>query len=461
MFSSKGSKWSLRQRLTAFLFLLILVLWTFSASLIYRLSEKESNELFDASLSETANLLLFLSHHEFQEIPEGSPPDFDSEMELTDQYLSFQLWDDSNRLRYKSTNAPSRPLAPLDHLGFSWQTVQHSKVRVYNHTSPDGHIRVLISDSIKHRQEISGHFLQNLLLFTLLMMPLSYLAVRLIVQRSLGSIKKAVDDVNQLEAHRIEKLREDHLPNEIRPLVTALNMALERIQRGLNREKRFTADAAHELRTPLAAVQTNVQLLQKIRTQTNEDEREILDDIQTAVSRCSRLITQLLTLSKSESVQAELHDWGQVDLIELIHEAASTELHTAEKKQIEVQLPDLEDGPKLVSGSKIMLILLLRNLINNAIQYNNTGGVVKVEVTQKDEHLYTAAVKDDGRGIPPENRTKVFDRFYRENGHIVSGSGLGLSICQEVAKLHDTQIKISDGLNGKGVAFLLDLKKAD
>ncbi|WP_288106647.1 ATP-binding protein [Limnobacter sp.] len=461
MFKTKESTWSLRQRLTAFLFLLILLLWTFSAGLIYRLSEKESNELFDASLSETANLLLFLSHHEFQEIPEGSPPDFDSEMELTDRYLSFQLWDDSNRLRYKSTNAPSRPLAPLDHTGFSWQTIQHSKVRVYNHTSPDGHIRVLISDSIKHRQEISAHFLQNLLLFTLFMMPLSYLAVRAIVQRSLGSIKKAVSDVNQLEVHRIEQVTTEYLPNEIKPLVNALNMALERIQRGLNREKRFTADAAHELRTPLAAVQTNVQLLQKIRTQTNEDEGEILDDIQTAVSRCSRLITQLLTLSKSESVQAELHDWGTADAIELIHEAASTELHSAEKKGVTLTLPDMEEGPKTVTGSRIMLILLLRNLINNAIQYNHSGGQVKVEIGTSDQQTYTLAVGDDGRGIAPENRSKVFDRFYRENGHIVSGSGLGLSICQEVAKLHDTQIQISDGLNGRGVAFCFDLKKAD
>lgn len=453
-----GRNWSLRQRLTAFLFLLILILWTFSAALIYKLSEKESNELFDASLSETANLLLFLSHHEFREIPEGAAPNFDQEMALNDQYLAFQLWDNTGQLRYKSTNAPSQPLAPLNQNGFTWQRIQQDQVRVYNHTSTDGHLRVLIADSVKHRKEISDHFLKNLLAFTLLMLPFSYLAVRAIVQKSLGSVKRAVDDVNQLEVDRIQKVRDENLPNEIKPLVNSLNLALERIQRGLAREKRFTADAAHELRTPLAAVHTNVQIFQKIHTQASEEEQEILDDIQTAVSRCSRLITQLLTLSKSESTPAELHDWGTLNLVELIHDAAELEAALADKKQVFLNLPNLDGEPCLSNGSKIMLVLLLRNLINNAIHYNHVGGTVEVSLKAL-TNTYELRVADNGRGIAPDNRHKVFDRFYREDGHLVSGSGLGLSICQEVAKLHDTTIHIGDGLDGKGVSFYFEMKK--
>lgn len=449
------STWSLRQRLTLLVFALITALWVASAAYLYVEARRESQELFDMSIAETADLLLHFSEHEFAEM--GSAAYADHPLVRGDgHYLSFQLWDKTGTLKYRSGSAPSEPLAPLDQQGFSWRSTPEGDLRIYNLLHESGEFRILMAEPKQHRLEVISNFLTHLFWFSLFMLPTAFFAVRYVVFRAFAPVRHAVLQVDRIDSGCLQQVDAGGVPSEIQPLLQALNAALGRIAEGMDRERRFTADAAHELRTPLSGLRTNVQLLQRFQDQPLE-RADIIDDLLSGVDRCSHLITQLLELSRLDA-QAETNGPAaakpgpflpllRADFSELLN-SKSINFHV----EVDGELPS--DFALQVQADALWI--LLRNLVHNAVLYTQPGGEVRVAFNALPGRRVRLSVADDGPGILPEHRDRVFERFYRAAPHASTGSGLGLSICAEIARRYHTHIRVSEGLHGRGVCFSVE-----
>ncbi len=228
-------------------------------------------------------------------------------------------------------------------------------------------------------------------------------------------------------------------------MVTELNALLERLREALERQQRFTADAAHELRSPLTALQVQLDMLARARTP--EETRDALGALRAGMKRASRLVEQMLTMARLEP-EAPLAQPSSVALDALAAQVAGELESLAEARRIELRLERLESAA--VQGDAAALHALVRNLLDNAIRYTPAGGVVRLAAFSDGEHALLQ-VEDSGPGIPPEERTRVFDRFYRLPGSSAEGSGLGLAIAKQVADAHGGEIALADAAGGRGL----------
>ena len=234
------------------------------------------------------------------------------------------------------------------------------------------------------------------------------------------------------------------VPEEVSPLVGALNDLFVRLEQAFNSERRFTADAAHELRTPLAALKIQAQVALRAG---NETERQVaLENVLRGVDRATRLLEQLLTLARVDPETAAA-SYAPVDLHDLAASAIKDVAQMAHAKHIELSL---EAAPTcLVSGDAAQLALLLRNLLDNAIRYTPEAGRVSVAIQQG--LGVELQIRDSGPGIPAAERERVLQRFYRIPGSGMEGSGLGLSIVQRIVELHGARLALADNAPGPGL----------
>jgi signal transduction histidine kinase len=234
------------------------------------------------------------------------------------------------------------------------------------------------------------------------------------------------------------------VPEEVSPLVGALNDLFGRLEQAFNSERRFTADAAHELRTPLAALKIQAQVA--LRSTDQAERQAALDNVLRGVDRATRLVEQLLILARVDPETAAAN-YQALNLHELAANAIKDVAQMAHAKQIELSL---EGAPTcLVLGDAMQLALLLRNLLDNAIRYSPVGG--RVSVTLHQAPSVALQVRDTGPGIPANEREQVLQRFYRISGSGEEGSGLGLSIVQRIATLHGAQLQLADNEQGQGL----------
>ena len=239
----------------------------------------------------------------------------------------------------------------------------------------------------------------------------------------------------------------ESVPKEIEPLVMELNSLFRRLQDAFDREKRFTADAAHELRTPLAALNTHTQVA--LRADTPEERRQALLKVLAGVNRGTHVVQQLLTLSRMVP-EAGINEPTKMDMVKEAAEIAAQLAPEAISKNIDLEL--IAPDKAMMMGNPTAIGILIRNLVDNAIRYSPEDGEIKIKVSELDNHVILEVI-DTGPGIPEELRERVFERFYRVVGNKATGSGLGLGIVQQIAKLHDAKIELRTPENGKGLNF--------
>ncbi|HET9405498.1 MAG TPA: sensor histidine kinase N-terminal domain-containing protein [Burkholderiales bacterium] len=240
----------------------------------------------------------------------------------------------------------------------------------------------------------------------------------------------------------------DNVPGEVSPLLHSINELLARLDRVLTLQSRFISDAAHQLKTPITALNAQFELAQ--READPQRMRAAMQALSPALERLSRLVSQLLSLARNEPEAVRAVTLAQLDLNALSLEAATGWVPESRQRSIDLGFEGSAE-PVMVRGDAARLRELLDNLLDNAIRYSPAGGRVTVRVSAKP--VPTVAVNDDGPGIPAHERERVFERFHRLLGNSADGSGLGLAIAQEIARLHGADIALSDDTDGVGTTF--------
>lgn len=441
---------SLTRRLMAMVLGFVLAAWLVTALVAWFTTEHELSELLDAHLAQTTALLLA------SELDVPVEDDARPAPVLLRKYQSrvaFQIWRDG-RLRARSTDAPEEPLAPAGVQGLSEQRLAGKRWRVFTAEQADARgsaITVHVAEQLSARRHVLLASLRGTLLPLLLVLPLLAVGVGWTVRRALRPLHALGHRVAARSPRALDALPQDGVPAEVQPLVHALNGLLGRVAEQVAGERRFTADAAHELRTPIAAIRMQAQVAQGA-TQ-DEERRAALDATIAGCDRATRLVDQLLQLARLEADAVDTQPAAGRDIpTDLTAVAARLVRELSDAARARGQQIRLECPPRPVDVpmSAALTAVLLRNLLDNALRHTPEGGTVRVQAGQGAGGGAELAVEDSGPGIPPAERQRVLDRFYRVPGAPGHGSGLGLAIAQAVARRHGAQLRVQDspGLGG-------------
>lgn len=437
---------SIRRRLLVILLGVFMATWLALAIGSYVSTRHEVEELFDAQLAQSARVLLALLQHEMEEDEEefdfSAPTLIYPDKHPYEEKLAYQAWR-GEKLVLRSPNAPDAHLATR--LGHADQRVGDQLWRVFALMDPSGTVRLEVGERYDVRNELITEILWQLMLPLLLTLPLLALLMRAGIVRGLRPLHRAAGEIANRSPRQMQPLVLDDAPDEIKPLIQALNDLLRRLAQALEGERRFTANAAHELRTPLAGLKAQAQVA--LRATQNEDRRQALAQIERGVDRATHLVAQLLTLARIDPESAS-SSYESVDLTRLAAGVMVELAPPALDKQIDMSLSE-HDGV-VVHGDAAALSILVRNLLDNAIRYTPAGGSITVEA-RKSVDSVCLCVSDTGPGIPEEQRERAFDRFYRLPGTPDSGCGLGLSIVQRIAELHNARIELVTPEDGQGL----------
>lgn len=439
--------YSLKKRLVIVLLTLIGAIWSGIAVYTYFDIRHESEELLDAHLAQSASLILAQAEHAIEEIEMEHAPQFKE-----GNRVAFQLWERGKKLRLHSKNAPNTLLSPAT-TGFSNAVINGHDWRVFSAWTRDHENLVQVAEREDSRQDITHAMTMNLLLPLLIALPLLGLLVWVAVAQSLYPLTRLGNEVARREAANLEPLQPQGAPEEIMPLIDNLNTLFSRVARLIEHERRFTADAAHELRTPLAALMTQAQVA---RAATADAERNrALDNVITGCGRAARIVDQMLTLARLEPDTA-LGRREMCDLRAIAQSVVADIAPAALQQGVEIEFRDSEETTVPVNGDLIRIAL--RNLIDNAVRYSPNGGQVLVAITQTGNSV-SVRVTDQGPGLSPEERQKVGQRFYRVLGNTAAGSGLGLSITQRIAELHGATLELLENPGNRGLTAELRLPR--
>lgn len=438
--------YSLSRRLLWLLVLATLLVWTLSSISIYLTVKDETQEIFDQALVETAHALLVISEDHHTPIEPALAQSQANTAESTERIV-FQIWRRDGQLIYHSTHFSTQPMLPIQpqQPAFDWIMLQGERFRSYQVWDAAQNIQVQIAERDDIRQQIFDESADHLLTIGLIFLPLLAGLIFVLIRISLQPLQQLTDSISTQSIARLQGITPQQTPLEIKPIVDALNQLLSQIASSLDRERRFTANAAHELRTPLAAIRLHAQVLQGARNPAEAAEAAL--DIQHGVDRCTRLMEQLLVLARLEPQQQQ-PEKQHFDLAISITQIAAQHAYTLEKQQIRLWL----DTPEtLLQGHSEQLDILLRNLLDNAIRYSGEGKDIWISCgLHRDGQAYLV-VEDQGVGIPASQRAHIFDRFYRLADAASTGSGLGLSIVQQIAEQHQAKIQIEQGRDARGL----------
>ena len=284
------------------------------------------------------------------------------------------------------------------------------------------------------------------------LLPLLGVGIWIIVGQALRPLSSISSAVRARTPSALEPLPQRNLPEELVPLVGSLNDLLQRLNRALEAQRQFVADAAHELRSPLTAVQLQLQLVK--RADSTEERALALDRLERGIQRSTRLVQQLLTLARQDPQDADASSTA-IDLDRLAREVIADFEPMAQRDGLALTLDS--EGPLQVRGDRESLRVMLGNLVDNAIRYTSQGSVT-VRMRAK-EKAVVLEVEDTGAGIPADERARVFDRFYRVPGQKADdeGSGLGLAIVKRVADRHGAGVTLDSGPGGSGLRVTVEL----
>lgn len=438
------TRWfSLRRRLLGLLLGGVAAAWLAMMVLSALDAHHEVDELFDAQLAQSAQTLLALAGGN----DEPHVGDLGEAAHKYQRRLRFQIWHADGRLLLRSENAPATPLTAAE--GFSETDGDDGHWRHFSLWNGERNRQVQLSEDHRVRDELIGQIAWRLLLPALFGLPLIGLWVWIATRRGLASLDCIAGQIASRDPQQLQALTPASAPAEIRAMLEALNGLLARVETTLESERRFTADAAHELRTPLAALQAQLQVA--LRARDDSERERSLGQLQQGLARAGHLVDQMLQLARLDPESA-LPAPAAVDLAALAETICADLGPAILAKQLDFDLAGAADC--VITGQPEWLGVLMRNLLDNAIRYTPAGGRVRVAV-ERDGESCRIAVADNGPGIPAEQRAAVLRRFHRLNPGKEPGSGLGLAIVARIAELHGATLEFSDAEPNAGICIYI------
>ncbi|WP_306554659.1 ATP-binding protein [Acidovorax sp.] len=428
---------SLRMRLLMFLLAAIVLAGAVQGALAYRGALDEADALFDYHMQQTALALRSGLPVDAQGLGPGLDPEDEN------HEFIVQVWTNEGLRIFESAVGAALPQIAV--LGFTDVQARGGTYRVFSMQTRSQVIQV--AQNMAARRDMARSLALRTLAPLAIMAPLLVLAVWWGVSRSLAPVERVRRQLAQRQGDDLSPVSDAQLPDEVQPLVSELNLLFERVQRAFDAQEHFVADAAHELRSPLAALRLQLQGLQ--RAGDDAARAVAIERLSAGIDRATRLVEQLLTLARQE---ASTSTTEPVDLRAVAQLALADVAPAAQARSMDVGLLDSDSDsdadsdaatlPVTVRGNAEALRMLARNLLDNAIKYTPPGGQVDLQVRREGDAA-VLTVEDSGPGIAPEHRERVMQRFVRETSEGAPGSGLGLAIVQAIAQGHGATVQLS------------------
>ncbi|MBK9243928.1 MAG: sensor histidine kinase N-terminal domain-containing protein [Burkholderiales bacterium] len=422
----------------------LLVLWPMSVTLTFVVAQEIANPPYDRKLAETVSLLA--DHVDYVQgkvllrlgidVSEVLRPDstvttafmvlgLRGELVAGDAEIPLPPEDDTSagppRLRFDKMNGAEVRVA------YTWARLPEQPP-----------VLVQVAETLEARTQLANEIIKGVIVPQFIVLPLAVLLVWLALTRGLAPLTSLQARIRRRRPEDRSPIDARGAPEEIAPLVESFNDLLARLSASIQVQKRFIADAAHQMKTPLAGLRTQSELA--LRQTDPAELRRSLRQIAAATERATRLINQLLVLARAEHRDAEAPSHELVDLAQLTRDVVREWVPQAIERQIDLGVEVLDEAAEVL-GAPLTLREMLGNLIDNALRYTPPGGTVTARVL-RDGNEVVVEVEDTGRGIAEAERSRVFDRFYRVLGTEVEGSGLGLAIVREIAEQHEAKVGI-------------------
>lgn len=422
---------SLQGRLLAWVLGVVAVVWLVAAARTWFDARHEIDELLDSHLAQAAALLVV---QQIREVEDDGPGVDAPTLHRYDPKVAFQVFHEG-RLVLRSANAPALPMAPAGSEDKSrFRTVQIDGIawRVFSASGAERDVRVHVGEQLSSRTAILRAVLRGTLQPLAYALPLLALAVWWAVYQGVAPLRRLQQLIARRRPQATEPLVVPGAPSELQPVVDGLNALFERIATLVETERRFTADAAHELRTPMAAMRAQAQVA--LAETDDAQRRHALRSVLAGCDRATHLVQQLLMLARVEAGAAPAQE--AVDLSALVRQQVAELAPGAIDRQQALELQ--AQAPCTVRADATLLAVLVRNLVDNALRYSPPGARVLVAVDTADGHV-RLRVQDSGPGLAPDALARLGERFFRVLGTGQGGSGLGWSIVRRIAAVQGAQ----------------------
>jgi two-component system sensor histidine kinase TctE len=445
---------SLRRRLFAWLLVPVALLSIVSSGAAYYTAFRFANDVYDREISDAAIALSQLSR-------------FDGVRTIVDLPAAAQHMlasDQRDRIYYRVTDAegrfiaghralPSPPDTPRAGAEASCYdgVFNGDPVRVAVYRPAGVPVIVQVAETVTKRDMLALEIIAGMLVPLAALILLAGASVWLGVERGLRPLTQLADQLRDRSAQDLRALDESTAPLEVRPVVAALNGLLARVDAMLTTQQRFVADAAHQLRTPIAGLKTQAEMA--LRTSDPQSLRATLGNIVAAAARMGSLVGQLLALARAEPDAQRRHERSLLDLGQLARTVTADWIPRALEAGVDLGF-ESEDRPLPIHGDAVMLRELIGNLVDNTLKYCPRGSEVTVGVVA-DGSGAQLTVTDDGPGIPAAERERVFERFHRLADSSIPGNGLGLAIVREIATAHGGSAAVESGPGGRGIRVVV------
>ena len=440
---------SLRRRVLTLALSVVGLVWLCAAVYSYVDVRHEADEILDGYLAQSAALLAAQASDNLDEIDVEHAP----QLHKYARRVAFQLWDHGRVLRLHSSNVPDRRLLERDE-GFGNVVIDGRPWRVFSGWDAERSVLIQVGEERGARDAIATSVARSLLTPLLIALPVLATLLWWAVTSGLQPLRKLGAQVAHRDPDNLSPFDAGSPPLEVAPLVRSLNHLFERVAASLARERQFTADAAHELRTPIAALRTQAQVALGA---TADDERtKALRQVLAGCDRATRLVDQMLTLARLDPARPQ--PFTSCNLGAIVRAALAEAAPSAMRKSIEVEL--VGDDAHAVTGDPALLAILARNLIDNAVRYGTPGTGVCASVVRHAD-MVELEIADDGPGVPPAELGRLGERFYRQTGTPETGSGLGLSIVRRIAEVHGGTVKFHAAETGTGLVVRVRLPAGD
>jgi two-component system sensor histidine kinase QseC len=431
---------SLSRRLLLLSLAAVAVVWVASSIFAVVRVRHEAGELLDAHLVQAAAML----HARVGDDVDESELEHAPELHRYARGLAFQVWEEGLKLRLHSANAPDTRLSPQER-GFSDVESGGRAWRVYSSLDRKGRVLVQVAEERRARDRIAGSVAGALLLPMIVGLPVLGLLIWLALRSGLKPLVALGRDVAVRDPDNLQPLEAADVPREVGPLVASLNGLFGRLRQSIDHERRFNADAAHELRTPLAGVRAQAEVA--LGASADAERTHALRQVIAGCDRAARLVDQMLTLARLDPKRT-LAGGARFDLAAVARDAIAEIAPAGHARGVDVAL---DASPAQIVGDPALVAILLRNLLDNAIRHGPAGTTVEVGV-QAVAGGAELVVTDQGPGVPPEERDRLGERFHRVLGTGETGSGLGLSIVRRIAELHHAEVTFGAAPSGRGFA---------